>query len=65
MHVARQDRADGKICSGRDLATVLVEARLVVGEAKAWRRDLGRARKILKPPVDGWRILESDAHRCG
>ena len=44
-----------KVCSGRDLATVLAEAELSPDEARAWRRDLRTARKTTKPPADKWK----------
>ena len=52
--VARLAPENEKVCLGRDLAETLAESRLSAEEAKAWRRDLHRARKILKPPADKW-----------
>jgi antitoxin (DNA-binding transcriptional repressor) of toxin-antitoxin stability system len=43
-----------KVCLGRDLAEALAETALPPDEAKAWRRDLHRARKTLKAPADKW-----------
>lgn len=43
-----------KICTGRDLAAALAKIELPEEEAKAWRRDLIAARKMLKAPVDRW-----------
>ena len=43
-----------RVCLGRDLAEVLAESRLSADEARAWRRDLRRARKTLKPPAHKW-----------
>jgi hypothetical protein len=43
-----------KICTGRDLAAALAKIELPKEEAKAWRRDLIAARKMLKAPVDRW-----------
>ncbi|HEV2986815.1 MAG TPA: hypothetical protein VG759_00125 [Candidatus Angelobacter sp.] len=43
-----------KVCTGRDLAEALDKVDLPASEAKAWRRDLQAARKILKAPVDRW-----------
>jgi antitoxin (DNA-binding transcriptional repressor) of toxin-antitoxin stability system len=43
-----------KVCLGGDLAEALAETKLPAGEAKAWRRDLHRARKTLKAPADKW-----------
>jgi antitoxin (DNA-binding transcriptional repressor) of toxin-antitoxin stability system len=53
--VARLVPDSEKICTGRDLAEVLSGADLTRQEAKAWRRDLQRARKSLKAPIDKWR----------
>ena len=44
-----------KICTGKDLAEALKQAELSPADARAWRKDLIRARKILKPVVDKWR----------
>jgi prevent-host-death family protein len=44
-----------KICLGRDLAEVLRSVDLPASEAKAWRRDLQRGRRALKPPAERWR----------
>jgi antitoxin (DNA-binding transcriptional repressor) of toxin-antitoxin stability system len=43
-----------KACFGRDAAKALAKVKLSPAEAKAWRRDLKAARKILKPPTDKW-----------
>jgi antitoxin (DNA-binding transcriptional repressor) of toxin-antitoxin stability system len=43
-----------KVCLGRELAEVLAETGLAADESKAWHRDLHRARKTLKAPVDKW-----------
>jgi antitoxin (DNA-binding transcriptional repressor) of toxin-antitoxin stability system len=53
--VARLVPDTEKVCTGRDLAEVLKKAGLSDEEFAAWRRDLKKARKILKPPVDKWR----------
>jgi antitoxin (DNA-binding transcriptional repressor) of toxin-antitoxin stability system len=53
--VARLAPNGEKVCLGRDLADALSKADLPAGEAKAWRRDLGKARKALKPPANRWR----------
>jgi antitoxin (DNA-binding transcriptional repressor) of toxin-antitoxin stability system len=53
--VARLVPDNGKICTGRDLAEALAKTKLSDAEAKAWRRDLKRARKTLKAPLDKWR----------
>jgi prevent-host-death family protein len=45
----------GKGCTGPELAEALRDVDLSAEEAKAWRRDLIAARKILKPPKDRWR----------
>jgi antitoxin (DNA-binding transcriptional repressor) of toxin-antitoxin stability system len=52
--IARLGPAREKVCRGRDLADVLTEASLPPNEARAWRRDLERARKTLKPPTKQW-----------
>lgn len=44
-----------KVCTGRDLAEALAKISLSESEARAWRRDLHRARRKLKAPVDKWR----------
>jgi prevent-host-death family protein len=47
---------DGKKgCTGRELAEALGEVELSPANARAWRNDLRRARKILKPPANRWR----------
>jgi len=43
-----------KVCVGRDLAEALAGTELPAEEAKAWRRDLQAARKVLKTPADKW-----------
>jgi antitoxin (DNA-binding transcriptional repressor) of toxin-antitoxin stability system len=43
-----------KVCVGRDLAEALAATELPADEAKAWRRDLQAARKVLKAPADKW-----------
>ena len=53
--VARLVPDDEKICSGQELAEALGKTQLPVDEAKAWRRDLRAARKVLKAPSDKWR----------
>jgi hypothetical protein len=44
-----------KICLGRELAEALSATQLPDAEARAWHRDLQRARKTLKSPKDKWR----------
>jgi prevent-host-death family protein len=53
--VARLVPAEEKVCTGRDLAEALREVELSPENFRAWRKDLQRARKMLKPPVDRWR----------
>jgi antitoxin (DNA-binding transcriptional repressor) of toxin-antitoxin stability system len=53
--VARLVPDSEKVCLGRDLAEALRGLELPTDEAIAWNRDLRKARKILKPPVDRWR----------
>jgi antitoxin (DNA-binding transcriptional repressor) of toxin-antitoxin stability system len=43
-----------KICRGRELAAILTATPLSDAEARAWRRDLQKARKTLKTPIDKW-----------
>lgn len=47
------DRA--KLCAGEDLAEALNNADLPEDDARSWRRDLKRGRRILKAPADRWR----------
>jgi antitoxin (DNA-binding transcriptional repressor) of toxin-antitoxin stability system len=44
-----------KVCTGGDLAAALGGLELPADEARAWRRDLLKARKTLKPPENKWR----------
>lgn len=53
--VARLVPDGQRTCTGRQLADALGEFELSPENAKAWRNDLRRARKILKPPVNRWR----------
>jgi antitoxin (DNA-binding transcriptional repressor) of toxin-antitoxin stability system len=53
--VAHLAPVEEKICLGRDAAKALAEVKLTTAEAKAWRRDLQKARKHLKAPTDKWR----------
>jgi antitoxin (DNA-binding transcriptional repressor) of toxin-antitoxin stability system len=55
LPVARIVPHQEKACTGRDLAAALAEVELSVDNAKAWQRDLRRARKVLKAPVNRWR----------
>ena len=50
--VARLGPDHEKVCLGRDLAGALAEAGLPEEEARAWHRDLRRARQTLKTPDD-------------
>jgi prevent-host-death family protein len=43
-----------KVCTGKQLAEALEGVELTSEEAKAWQKDLAKARKILKPPTDKW-----------
>lgn len=52
--VARLAPEKEKACRGRDLAKVLAQSRLPAAEARAWYRDLERARKKLQAPHDQW-----------
>ncbi len=49
--VSRLVPGNEKVCLGRDLAEALAETALPADEAKAWCRDLHRARKTLKAPL--------------
>ena len=53
--VARLGPDHEKVCLGRDLAGALAGAGLPEEEARAWHRDLRRARQTLKTPDDKWR----------
>jgi len=53
--MARLVPAAEKVCSNRELAAILRRNKLPAAEMRAWRADLRRAHKILKPPVDKWR----------
>jgi prevent-host-death family protein len=53
--VARLVPAEEKGCTGRDLAAALGEVEPSPENFRAWRKDLQRARKMLKPPEDRWR----------
>jgi prevent-host-death family protein len=52
--VARIVPPESKTCTGRELAEALREVKLSTENAKAWYRDLQKARKILKAPEDKW-----------
>lgn len=52
--VARLGPEREKICRGRDLAATLTTTPLPHAEARAWRRDLQKARKAMNPPVNTW-----------
>ena len=45
---------NAKVCSGRDLAEILVKTELREETASAWRRDLRAARQSLKLPINKW-----------
>ncbi len=51
---ARLVPAEEKRCTGRDLAEALARVRLPASEARAWHKDLMKARKTLKPARDKW-----------
>jgi antitoxin (DNA-binding transcriptional repressor) of toxin-antitoxin stability system len=53
--VARLVPDHGKLCPGKNLADALKNTELPEGEARAWRQDLKRGRKILKAPSSRWR----------
>ena len=54
LPVARIVPEEEKPSTGRDLADALRKVKLSPANAKAWRRDLKKGRKILTPPVDKW-----------
>jgi len=53
--VARLTPESERLCSGRDLAEALGNARLPDEEASCWVHDLKAARKRIKTPVDKWK----------
>lgn len=53
--VARLVPEEEKACTAAELANILRENPLSDEEARAWRRDLRNARKMLKKPMDKWR----------
>jgi len=53
--VARLVPEDEKACTGAELAKILKEHALSDEEARAWRRDLKKARMMLRKPEDKWR----------
>ena len=52
--VARIVPDNEKVCTGKDLAEVLAHVELSPEEAAAWREDLQKGRKGLRPPADKW-----------
>lgn len=44
----------GKICTGKDLAGALAGVGLAPADAVAWRKDMLKGRKVLKPVRDRW-----------
>jgi antitoxin (DNA-binding transcriptional repressor) of toxin-antitoxin stability system len=44
-----------RVCVGHDLVEALAKVDLPESEAKAWRRDLQAARKVLEAPRNKWR----------
>ena len=52
--VARLVPDSERVCTGRELAEALAGTNLSENEARAWRRDLKAARKVLKAPADKW-----------
>ena len=51
---ARLSPENEKLCTGIDLAKALADAGLSAEEARAWRKDLVKARKTLRTPADKW-----------
>jgi antitoxin (DNA-binding transcriptional repressor) of toxin-antitoxin stability system len=52
---ARLAPENEKVCLGRDLADALAKSGLPADEARAWYRELQRARKRLKAQAERWR----------
>ena len=52
--VARLVPDSERVCTGRELVEALAGTNLSENEARAWRRDLKAARKVLKAPADKW-----------
>jgi antitoxin (DNA-binding transcriptional repressor) of toxin-antitoxin stability system len=52
--VARLVPEEEKLCTAKDWARLLRDNKLSDEEAKLWRRDLRKARKMLKAPVNKW-----------
>lgn len=44
-----------KVCTGGELAAILADTELPADEARAWRKDLLKARKTLRKPENKWR----------
>jgi prevent-host-death family protein len=44
-----------RVCTGKDLAEILGQIELSPADARAWRKDLIKARKTLRPVADKWR----------
>jgi hypothetical protein len=51
---ARLAPENEKVCLGRELAEALAKSPLSATKARAWYRDLRRARKKLKAPTNKW-----------
>ena len=52
---ARLVPPESRSCTGAELAEALRGITLSPKESKAWKRDLRRARRILKPARDKWK----------
>jgi hypothetical protein len=52
--IARAERTDKKVCTGKVLASVLAGVELPADEAAAWHRDLQAAREARIPATDKW-----------
>ena len=52
--VARISPMGEKASTGKSLAEAMRTTSLTPAEARAWQRDLKKARKALKPPLDKW-----------
>ena len=53
--LARLIPEKNKICTGGELAAVLADTELSTDEARAWRKDLLKSRKMLTVPENQWR----------
>ena len=52
--LARLVPENERVCTGAELAEIVAKAKLSPAVAKAWHKDLVKARKTLKAPRDKW-----------